>query len=101
MLFGHRFYSASSSDDKCYMMSDRNVINQQNVREDRHKAYKADRDFFVCEITACVICTAYYVFGLMAKNLQIPPHIADQCKMKKLQFLHNAAAQIVDVSETA
>ena len=82
-------------------MSDRNVINRQNVREDPHKAYKADRDFFVLEITARVICAAYYVFGLMdsssePKNLHIPSDIVDQCKMKKLRFLHNAAAKIVD-----
>ena len=43
-LLFHRLYSANFPDDK-FSMSDRKVINQRNVREDPHEAYKAGRGF--------------------------------------------------------
>lgn len=100
MLF-RRFYSGCSSDDDCSMMFDRNVINRRNVKEDPHTAYKADRDFMFLEVTTRVIAAAYQVLGLESatdqpKNFPIPDDIANQNKMKKLQYLHAAAAKIVD-----
>jgi hypothetical protein len=83
------------------MMSDRNVINRRNVREDPHHAYRADKDFLVLEVTARVIYAAYQVLGLsestsQPKHFPIPADIGNQSNMKKLQFLHKAAAKIVD-----
>ena len=100
-LLFRRFYSASSSDDECSMMSDRNVINRRNVREDPHQAYRADKDFLLLEVTARVIYAAYQVLGLsestsQPKHFPIPADIGNQSNMKKLQFLHKAAAKIVD-----
>ncbi len=58
------------------------MVNRRNVREDPHKAYRADRDFLILEVTACVVAAAYQVFGLgesdsEPKNLHITANIVD------------------------
>lgn len=83
------------------MMADRNLINRRNVKEDPHAAYRADRDFLLLEVTARIICAAFHVLGMnntkdKPQQLQIPETIKDQSKMEKRQFLHKAAAKIVD-----
>ena len=83
------------------MYSDRNVINRRNVREDPHTAYRPDRDFLILEVTARVIAAAFEVLGMtnkteQPKNLPIPADLATWDNFKKLQFLHKAAAMIVD-----
>lgn len=100
MLF-RRFYSGSSSDDSCSMMFDRNVINRRNVKVDPHTAYQADRDFLILEVTARIIAAAYQVLGLESEtdkpnNFPIPEDMSNQSNMKKQQYLHAAAAKIVD-----
>ena len=83
------------------MFSDRNVINRRNVREDPHTAYRADRDFLVLEVTARVVAAAFHVLGMESKldkpkHFTIPDNLASQSRFKQLQFLHKAAAKIVD-----
>ncbi|CAB3993978.1 Hypothetical predicted protein [Paramuricea clavata] len=72
-LLFRRCYYASSSDDECSIMYDRNVINRRNVIEDPHQAYRADKDFLVLEVTARVIFAAYQVLGLSESTSQ-PKH---------------------------
>ncbi|KAJ7389453.1 hypothetical protein OS493_031422 [Desmophyllum pertusum] len=100
-LLFRRFYSGSASDDHCTMFADRNLINRRNVREDPHTAYRADRDFMSLEVTARVVAAAFHVLGLQSrqdkpKNFPIPENLASQSKLHQLQFLHKAAAKIVD-----
>ena len=83
------------------MFADRNLINRRNVRDDPHTAYRADRDFMVLEVTARVIAAAFLVLGLESKqdkpkHFTIPENLASQNKFYQLQFLHKAAAKIVD-----
>ena len=83
------------------MFSNRNLINRRNVREDPHAAYRADRDFMILLVTSRVIAAAFQVLGLDSKqgmptHLPIPEDLINQSKFQKLQFLHNAAAKIVD-----
>lgn len=83
------------------MFADRNLINRRNVREDPHTAYRADRDFMSLEVTARVVAAAFHVLGLQSrqdkpKNFPIPENLASQSKLHQLQFLHKAAAKIVD-----
>ena len=71
------------------------------MKEDPHTAYKADCDFLVLEVTSCVIAASYKVLGLTSradkpKIFPIPEDINEWSKLKKLQFLHKAAAKIVD-----
>ena len=90
------------SDNKCTMMLDKNVINRRNVKEDAHAAYRADRDFLILEVTPSVIAASYKVLFLMSKAdkpkiFPIPEDINWWSKLKKLQFLHKAAAKIVEI----
>ena len=83
------------------MYSDRNIINRRNVREDPHTTYRPDRDFLILEVTARVVAAAFEVLGIcnkteQPKNLPIPADIPTWDNLKKLQFLHKAAAMIVD-----
>ena len=83
------------------MFADRNLINRRNVRDDPHTAYRAGRDFMVLEVTARVIAAAFLVLGLESKqdkpkHFTIPENLASQSKFHQLQFLHKAAAKIVD-----
>ena len=83
------------------MFADRNLINRRNVREDPHTAYRADRDFMVLEVTARVVAAAFVVLGLESKqdkpkHFTIPENLSSQSRFHQLQFLHNAAAKIVD-----
>lgn len=83
------------------MYSDRNIINRRNVREDPHTAYRPDRDFLILEVTARVVAAAFEVLGMgnkieQPKNLPIPVEVTTWDNLKKLQFLHKAAAMIVD-----
>jgi len=83
------------------MYSDWNIINRRNVREDPHAAYRPDRDFLILEVTARVVAAAFEVLGMgnkteQPKNLPISAEVATWDNLKKLQFLHKAAAVIVD-----
>lgn len=83
------------------MYSDRNIINRRNVREDPHTAYRPDRDFLILEVTARVVAAAFEVLGMgnkieQPKNLPIPVEVTTRDNLKKLQFLHKAAAMIVE-----
>ena len=79
------------------MHFDRNVINRRNVREDPHTAYQPDRDFLILEVKACVIAAALEVLNIPSKTEQ-PKNlaIANWNKLERLQFLHKAAAMVVD-----
>ena len=83
------------------MFADRNLINRRNVREDPHSAYRPDRDFLILEVTARIVAGAFHVLGLKSKedtptNFPIPENLPSQNKLQQLQFLHKAAAMIVD-----
>ena len=84
-----RFLNWSSSDDECTMMSDKNVINRRNVKEDPHIAYRADRNFLVLEVTSRVIAASYKVLGLTSradkrKIVSIPEDINEWSKLRQL-----------------
>lgn len=58
-------------------------------------------DFMELEVTACEIAAAFPVLGLESKQDKpkhptIPENPANQSKFHRLQFLHKAAAKIVD-----
>ena len=83
------------------MFADRNLVNRRNVREDPHSAYPPDRDFLILEVTARIVAGAFHVLGLKGKedtptNFPIPENLPSQNKLQQLQFLHKAAAMIVD-----
>ena len=55
----------------------------------------------VLEVTACVIAAAFLVLGLenkqdKPKHFTIPLKLASQSKFHQIQFLHKAAAKLVD-----
>ena len=55
----------------------------------------------VLEVTARVVAAAFHVLGLKSrqdkpKNFPIPEDLASQSRLHQLQFLHKAAAKIVD-----
>lgn len=55
----------------------------------------------VLEVTARVVAAAFHVLGLESrqdkpKNFPIPEDLASQSRLHQLQFLHKAAAKIVD-----
>ena len=83
------------------MYFDCNVINRENVREDLHTAYQPNRDFLTLEVTARVVAAAYEVLGISGESMQlkhlpIPDNVANWHSLEKLQFLHKAAALVVD-----
>ncbi|KAK3744046.1 hypothetical protein QZH41_011928 [Actinostola sp. cb2023] len=96
-----RFFSGKSEGDICTLYSDRTLINRRNVRGDPHKGYRADRDFFIIVLTSRVIASAMKVLGFEDKSSDpikcpLPENITTLRKLQKMQYLHKAAALIVD-----
>lgn len=84
------------------MFSDRTLINRRNVTKDPHDNYRADRDFFLLLLKLRVIAAAMKVLGLKSKESQptnnsLPSDLVDMPKLQKLECLHKAASQIVDL----
>lgn len=83
------------------MYSDRTLINRRNVKAEPQSAYRPDRDFLEIVIKSRVIAAAMLQLGFTGKCSQpskftLPDNLHKQCKLSKLQYLHNAAALIVD-----
>ena len=80
------------------MYSDRTLINRRNVKAEPQSAYRPDRDFLEIVIKSRVIAAAMLQLGFTGKCSQpskfpLPDNLH---KQSKLQYLHNAAALILD-----
>ena len=83
------------------MYSDRTLINRRNMKAEPQSAYRPDRDFLEIVIKSRVIAAAMLQLGFTGKCSQpskftLPDNLHKQSKLSKLQYLHNAAALIVD-----
>jgi hypothetical protein len=101
----HIFFSLPNVDRRTPFGSEKKKLNahisETRSKDDPHAAYRADRDFLLLDVTARIICAAFHVLGMnntkdKPQQLQTPETIKDQSKMEKRQFLHKAAAKIVD-----
>jgi len=95
-----RFFSGRSDGDQCTLYSDRTLINRRNVKGDPSSAYRADRDFFMLVVKSRVIAAARAVLGFNDRASQpmnfALPDLENTTKLQKLEYLHEAAALIVD-----
>lgn len=96
-----RFFTGKSEGDCCTLYSDRTLINRRNVKAEPQSAYRPDRDFLEIVIKSRVIAAAMLQLGFTGKCSQpskftLPDNLHKQSKLSKLQYLHNAAALIVD-----
>ena len=100
-LIFKKFFSGKSESDICTLFSDRTLINRRNVKSDPHTAFRADRDFLLITVKSRVIAAAMSVLGFSDKGSQptkfpLPVDIAEQSRVQRLEYLHKAAALIVD-----
>lgn len=77
------------------------MINRGNVKSDPHTAYRADRDLLLVVLKSRVLAAAMSVLGFADKESQpsklpLPADITKQPKIRRLQYLQEAAALIVD-----
>lgn len=77
------------------------MINRRNVKGDPSAAYRADRDFLTLVVKSRVISAAITVLGFASKtsnpsNFPLPEDLENKTKAQKLEYLHNAASEIVD-----
>ena len=71
------------------------------MKAEPQSAYRPDRDFLEIVIKSRVIAAAMLQLGFTGKcsqpsNFPLPDNLHEQSKLSKLQYLHNAAALIVD-----
>lgn len=96
-----KFFTGKSEGDCCTLYSDRTLINCRNVKAEPQSAYRPDRDFLEIVVKSRVIAAAMLQLGFTGKCSQsskfpLSDNLHKQSKLSKLQYLHNAAALIVD-----
>ena len=106
MLFFHlqliyeRFYSTASASDKCTLFSDRNVINQRNVKADAHDAYAPNKQMFLLAVKARIIACAMKTLGMEKIDSRPTSYIYPEDKSRSDRtaqrvYIKNLAVQIV------
>lgn len=83
------------------MMSDRNLVDRRNVKVDVHKAYRANRDFMILEVTARVLAATMSLFKISSlesqpQSLELPSELSSQSRFHKQALLHKISAKVVD-----